>query len=69
MTKLTDFVYAIRDGEGYWFQHFVEGEVFFASPLADAKRYDNAAKALTDRDALAQMLGDDSLRVRQIAPS
>jgi hypothetical protein len=33
------------------------------------KRYDNAAKALTDRDALAQMLGDDSLRVRQIAPS
>ena len=26
------------------------------------------AKALTERDALAQMLGDDTLTVRQIAP-
>jgi hypothetical protein len=39
-----------------------------ASSLGDAKRYDNAAKALTERDALSQMLGDDSLTVRQIAP-
>jgi hypothetical protein len=41
--------------------------VFFASPPETAKQYDNAAKALTERDALAQMLGDDTLTVRQIA--
>ena len=40
----------------------------FASPPETAKQYDNAAKALTERDALAQMLGDDRLTVRQIAP-
>jgi hypothetical protein len=63
------FIYAIRDGEGYWFQHFADGEVFFASPPETAKQYDNAAKALTERDALGQMLGDDSLTVRQVGPT
>ena len=65
---MSGFIYAIRDGEGYWFSSFADGEVFFASPPETAKQYDNAAKALTERDALAQMLGDDSLTVRQIAP-
>jgi hypothetical protein len=65
---MSGFIYAIRDGEGYWFHHFRDGEVFFASPIASAKQYDNAAKALTERDALAQMLGDDSLTARQVAP-
>jgi hypothetical protein len=69
MTKQAPFIYAIRDGEGYWFQGFVDGEVFFVSPQAEAKPYDNAAKALTERDALAQMCGDDSLTVRQIGPT
>jgi hypothetical protein len=32
------------------------------------KTLHSAAKALTERDALAQMLGDDTLTVRQIAP-
>jgi hypothetical protein len=58
---------AIRDGEGYWFSKIVDGEVFFVSPPEAAKQYDNAAKALTERDALAQMCGDDAMTVRQIA--
>jgi hypothetical protein len=64
-----NYIYAIRDDEGYWFSRFDDsGEVFFVSPEAQAKQYPNAAKALTERDALAQMCGDDSLSVRQIAP-
>jgi hypothetical protein len=43
--------------------------VFFVSPLSGAKRYDNAAKALTERDALAQMCGDDTMSVRQVGPT
>jgi hypothetical protein len=60
--------YAIRDGEGYWFQHFLEGEVFFDSPQETAQQYDTVAAAIIDRDALAQLLMDDSLSIRQVAP-
>jgi hypothetical protein len=54
MKKKSSFMFAIRDGEGYWFSRFDDdGEVFFVSPEA-AKQYDNAVKALTERDALAR---------------
>ncbi|HEY1982458.1 MAG TPA: hypothetical protein VGH13_20470 [Xanthobacteraceae bacterium] len=69
MTKQPPFVFAIRDGEGYWFSKMDGGEVFFVSPLGEAKTYDNAAKAMTARDALAQMLVDDTLSVRQVGPT
>jgi hypothetical protein len=69
MAKPSPFVFAIRDGEGYWFREMVDGEVFFVSPLSGAKRYGNAAKALTERDALAQMCADDMMSVRQIGPT
>ena len=59
-----------RDGEGYWSSRFDDdGEVFFVSPPEVAKQCDNAVKALTERDALAQMIGDDSLTVRQVGPT
>jgi hypothetical protein len=52
-----------------WFREIIDGEVFFVSPPEAVKRYHNAAKALTERDALAQMIGDDTLTVRQVGPA
>jgi hypothetical protein len=70
MKKKSSFILAIRDGEGYWFSRFDDdGEVFFVSPPEAAKQYDKAAKALSQRDKLAQMCGDDSLTVRQVGPT
>jgi hypothetical protein len=67
---MSGFIYAIRDGEGYWFSRFDDnGDAFFVSRRKKTKRYRNAAKAIAERDGLAQLLNDDSLTVRQIAPA
>jgi hypothetical protein len=65
---MTEFIYAIRDGDGFWFHEIRAGEAMFITEQAAAKRYDNAAAALDERDVLANLLQDEALTVRQIAP-
>ncbi len=66
---MAEFIYAIRDGEGYWFREIrQDGEAMFITEQAAAQHYDNAAAALEERDVLSNLLQDEALSVRQIAP-
>lgn len=55
--------YVIRDCDGYWFGGFDQNEPIFVNAKWRAMQFDNVTGATEERDALAQMCGDDGMTV------
>ena len=64
---IAKMVYAIRNGDGYWYRETPAGSVMFITEQAAAQHYDSAATALLQRELLANLLHDESLSVCKIA--